>query len=314
MENEFKGLLDREKHIQDAKKIFSGHIDALIDIVNYGSWLIPRAYGSSKKGWTDIITIGVLLKQVVVMVDCIEVLAINAIALPGFLQARAAFEASLYIDWILTRDGENKAKYYYVSNLRNIRSWALRMTEGTPQQEKFETDVQELNSYVNFKKPDVQETARKQLEDVNHVLAQKDLKVIDSDLEKHKRGNVEPNWYMPILNSNSLRQVANSVNRIPEYIFFYEKGSKVTHSASYTDHIQFEKDKSIIFEPIRNLNDMPTLINYAMGTAIHTYRVIVTRYRPGELKDFRDKYIKDWRKYYLDIPVITYKFEKKASS
>ena len=87
-------------------------------------------------------------------------------------------------------------------------------------------------------------------------------------------------------------------------------GSKVVHSSSYTDHIKISKGKRVTFEPIRNLSDMNTLLSYAMGTAIHSYRIIITKYRPGEIREFVKKYKADWSKYYLNIPSITYKSEK----
>lgn len=108
MESEFKGLLDREKHKKDVKKYFSAHIDVLVDMVNYGSWLIPRAYDSSQKKLEDAIIIGVLLKQVVTMIDSVEVLTSNATIYPAFLQSRAAFEASLFIDWIIKENSEKR--------------------------------------------------------------------------------------------------------------------------------------------------------------------------------------------------------------
>jgi len=308
METEFKQLLDREKHIEDVKKYFSNHLNTLEDMVNYGSWLIPRAYDSSKKGWTDIVTIGVLLKQIVRLTDSIEVLVSNAIVLPGFLQGRAAFEASLFIEWILKEDNENRAKHYYVSNLRNKRSWALRLIEGTIQQEQFSNDTEELASHIDFNETDFQELAKEQLADINRVLAQEDLKIIDDELEKlYQIRKIEPNWYAPITKRNSVRKIARNVNRLPEYIFFYEIGSKVVHSSSYTDHIKISKGKRLTFEPIRNLSEMNTLLRYAMLTAIHSYRIIVEKYRPGERRDFANKYRSDWQQSFLNIPSINYK-------
>jgi hypothetical protein len=130
-EKEFKLILDREKHEADVRQHFSKHVELLIDLANYGSNLIPRAYDSSGKKLEDIVVIGILLKQVVSMIDAVEVLISKGAVGPAMLQARAAFEASLYIDWILKWEPEKKAKYYYVSNLRNQRLWVLRFKTGT---------------------------------------------------------------------------------------------------------------------------------------------------------------------------------------
>ena len=56
-EKEFKLILDREKNENDVVQNFSKHIDFLIDLTNYGSNLIPRAYDSSKKKLEDIVVL-----------------------------------------------------------------------------------------------------------------------------------------------------------------------------------------------------------------------------------------------------------------
>jgi hypothetical protein len=228
MESEFKELLDREKHKKDVKKYFSAHIDVLVDMVNYGSWLIPRAYDSSQKKLEDAIIIGVLLKQVVTMIDSVEVLTSNATIYPAFLQSRAAFEASLFIDWIIKENSEKKTKYYYVFNLRNKRKWDLRLIEGTPQQQKFTNDIQELSDYINIQSKDAQEIAQKELLDINRVLNQDAYKDIDTEFQKIniKRG-IDLNWYSPIIKNGSLGTIAKDTNRIPEYLFFMKKARKL---------------------------------------------------------------------------------------
>ncbi len=308
METEFKKLLNRQKHIEDSQKVYSKHHEVLKDMVNYGSWLIPRAYDSSKKGWEEIITIGVLLKQVVMMIDAVEVLASNAITVPGFLQSRAAFEASLYMEWILKDDSENRAKYYYASNLRKNRIWALRMIEGTEQQKQFYDDTKELTPYLNFSEKWMKDEAQKQLKDINRILSQDSFKNINENLEDlYRSGKREPNWYAPLAKRNSIKWIASNVNRMPEYLFFYELGSEVVHSSSYYHHIEVSKNKIIKFKPIRNLSTMVNLLRNNMGTAIHTYKLIIRHYRPGEMINFTRKYISNWRNYYLNIPSIEYK-------
>jgi len=99
-EKEFTLLLDRKKHEADVRQHFAGHIDLLIDLANYGSNLIPRAYDSSGKKLEDIIVIGILLKQVVSMIDAVEVLISKGAVSPANLQARAAFEATLSMSMV----------------------------------------------------------------------------------------------------------------------------------------------------------------------------------------------------------------------
>ncbi|MGD1120234.1 MAG: DUF5677 domain-containing protein [Dehalococcoidales bacterium] len=309
METEFKQLLDRKKNIDDVNTYFHDHIDILIDMVNYGSWLIPRAYDSSKKDMEAAIVIGVLLKQVITMIDSVEIQISNASIFPAFLQSRAAFEASLYIDWIIKEESGKKANYYYVFNLLDQRKWALRLIKGTAQQQKFQNDIKELIIFSKLDFDKDKELANKQLEEINKILNQPVFKQIYEQFEViYKKGKREPNWYTPILQNGSLGIIARAVGRYPQYLFYYDKGSKVMHSSSYTDHIKFsKKDNKIIFEPIRYLNDIDYLFRYSMQMIVHTYSSIIKKYRAGEVNNYIKKYTKDWRNYCLNIPGVNYK-------
>jgi hypothetical protein len=105
---------------------FKPQLDLLVQMTNYASNLVLRAYSSkrSKKELHDLIVCHVLLKQVAVMLDSIEILA-KAGAIPAaWVPARVAFEASLYLEWMLQADGPEKAAYYYVANVRAEKVWA----------------------------------------------------------------------------------------------------------------------------------------------------------------------------------------------
>jgi hypothetical protein len=310
MENEFRLLIDRQKNIQDVKNNYKEYTNVLIDMVNYGSWLIPRAYGSSKKDIEAVVVISVLFKQVVTMIDSAEIQIANGVVLPAILQGRAAFEASLYIDWILKSDSEEKASYYYVNNLLDHRKWALRIIKGTPQQKQFENDIKSRFSLVDFDKE--QESAGKQLEQINNILKQPELKSIYEQFNMiYEKGKREPNWYTPILRGGSLKTIARDVGRLPEYLFYYDKSSKIMHSSSYDDHVKFnKKDGRIIFEPIRNLNSIDYVLRFNMQVAVHTYKSIIKKYRTGELSNYINKYKNDWRKYCLNIPQVNYILEE----
>jgi hypothetical protein len=306
-ENEFKKLIEREKHKADVQLYFSSQIDVLIDIVNYGTWLIARAYGSSQKKLEDVIVIGVLLKQVVSMIDAVEVLVSNGAVYPAFLQARAAFEASLYIDWILKGEADRKGKYYYVSSLRNERLWALRIIQGTPEYHEFTAEIEDLAHYANLRSSQIQSVAKNRLSEIDRILNQTSYKLINNELEtlsnKRKR---EVFWYQPFLKSASLKRIAKDVGRSGEYVYFYERGSKTAHAATYRNHVQFSKKGALSFEPIRNLSKIDTLLKFAMGTVIHTYKSVVIKYRQGELQKLVQKYRKDWRQSFLNIPAVQY--------
>jgi len=309
-EKEFKLIIDREKYERDVKQYFSKHIDLLIDLVNYGSNLIPRVYSSSNKKLEDIIVIGVLLRQIVSMLDAVEILVSKGAVGPTNLQARAAFESSLYIDWILKSESEKKAKYYYVSNLRNQRLWALRSIPGTPEKEIFSKAFQHIEEHLEI--TDL-ESLEKQVEEglaeIDSLLARNGWNEINLEFEerRNKKTGAEIYWYK-IFGVTSIRQLAREVGRLGEYDLFYSSSSEVMHTSSYTGHIQFGKG-TVSFEPIRHLKDLHILLRFITLVAIPSYVSILKHYRYGELSHFRRKYIRDWKDAFLDIPSVSYTYQ-----
>jgi hypothetical protein len=299
-------ILDRDRFTVEAKQIFPKQIELLVDMVNYGTNLIVRAYDSSGKKLEDGIVIGVLLKQIISMIDTVQELVSKGIISPSKLQIRSAFEASLYIDWILKNESSKKAKYYYVSNLRNTRVWASRLLEGTKDNLAFSA---KLGVFAHIIAPqsipiDQKEEAIKQIANIERILRINSYSSIDAEFEKksNKKTGVDPKWYT-LLGISSIQKMAEDVGRVPEYIFDYSLGSEMMHTASYRDHIKFKKG-NIIFEPIRHLNGSSSLLNSAITLCLHSYRVIIQHYRKGEFSNFTLKYKNDWRNAFLNIPTV----------
>jgi len=309
-EVEYKEILDRDKHVNDVKEHFGNELKLLTDIVNYGTNLIPRVFTTSNRNLTAIIVVGVLLKQVVSMLDSIEILLSNANIHASKLSTRALYEASIYIEWILKEQADKKAKYYYVSNLRGEKKWALRGIKDTVEHESFKHVRDQLNVDPPSKHDSFEADAKSHLAQVEKTLLQNSFKTINDELERLQNNNrrkMEPSWYK-VFRIHSLRHMAKSLDRHAEYDLFYSQGSDVTHSARYKDHIRISKGK-IEFIPIRLLEDMSTLLFFSISIAINAYKTVLNYYRPGEVINFERKYINDWRQTFLNIKSVNYKYE-----
>ena len=118
-------------------------------------------------------------------------------------------------------------------------------------------------------------------------------------------------WY-EICGAKSIRQVAQAVGRLPEYEFFYSKGSQITHTASYKDHIRFTKGQ-VQFKPIRYLQAIDTLLNFTVGTAMRSFQNTLKYYRPGEVPAFLRKYAEDWRGPFRSVKSVSTTFSDARS-
>jgi len=107
-----------------------------------------------------------------------------------------AFEASVYIDWILLNDWERKAGYYYVHNLRRKRIWALRTQPGSPESQEFITMMNKAGVQIG---DNVREAAKLQIQEIDRILSQSKFAAISKDIEQYRgRKRFDPAWYAPL--------------------------------------------------------------------------------------------------------------------
>jgi len=307
-------ILNRDEASALVREHFAPQVGLLMDLTSYGTNLVIRAYNSSDHQLPAALVCGVLLKHVVAMVDGVHILFAEGAVLAAFLQARSAYEASIYADWICYSDSERKARCYLVANYRAERLWARRVIKGTSEEQAFTPLAASLGLDIHARRPTLEDEAEQHLAEVNRILAQPNLAEVDAEFTewaRTHRGNA-PEWYK-LAGASSIRQVARQVGRLPEYSFFYSRGSDTTHAASYKQHVRFHEG-GINFKPLRNFENVSELLNFVVATVIHTYRNVLRRYRPAELEAFSRHYLSDWREPFLNIKHVEYKSDDAPAS
>jgi hypothetical protein len=259
----------------------------LRDLANYGSHLIPRAFSSSGQTLGDAVVIGTLLRQVVAMVDAIEILLCRSAVHAATLQLRAMFEASVYIEWMLAGDREKKVDYYYVHNLLRLRLWAMRVQSGTAESSSFKNIMNKAGLPVD---ETLGNEGKRQVREIDRVLSQaRFLAVRDEFRDWKKRNGRQAAWYSP-LGVTDLRNMAISVNKEPLYVMVYGSGSEVVHTSNYGQHIRIESER-IIFYSIRHPKEFSNTVRLTASIAIDTFMKILHEYREGECPRFGQKYV-----------------------
>lgn len=209
-------MLNREEANATVLQHLAPQTALLRDLANYGSNLVLRAFNSSPKQMADIVVCGVLLKQIVAMVDAAEVLLSSGCGHAAFLPTRSAFEASIYFDWILTGNSELKATRYVVANFRDERFWANLSTPSTPESAELARLMQErgLDLDINAKHPHLAANSSTHLAEVSRILAQPNLKAVDDEFTKVRgRKKHDPHWYA-FDGLTSIRQIADKVGAL----------------------------------------------------------------------------------------------------
>jgi hypothetical protein len=300
-ESQHSSLHDREQAAGLVAQHYAPQLELLIQLVNYASNLIPRAYNSSEKKMRDVIACYAFLKQFASMLDAVEVLlragAVNA----SFVPARVAFEASLYLEWLLVSDGEKKANYYYVGDIRRQRVWGLRAQKATKENTDFLKEMRRLGEDILANRPTLEAEGAKHVTEAERILALPELADVNAAFDAYKKQhrNREPEWYK-VLGKRSLKDIARELQMIPEYLMFYGHGSRVAHSASFRDHLRF-KAKGVTASPLRNAEGVHNAFNYTFSTALVVFQRVLAFYRPAELRQFSATYLREWRTPFVNI-------------
>ena len=307
----FDPLLNRAEALGHVEEYFPEIPRTLAELVDYGTHLIPRCYNSSGKALVDIISIAVLLKQAIAMLDGAQLLIAGGAVQPALLQLRAMFEVSVFLDWTLATESESRARAYYVWNLRRGRMWALRALQGTPEAEALENDLAGLSVSGRLQGADVQAQAAKQLAHFDEQLAAPENAHMNS-LFDDRRGRrlFDADWYavlFPRRERATLRTLCEQVGRLPEYQLIYELGSEAMHSRRTDVHFRVTEGK-LGFRSLRELTDIGLVAQLLIGQAIHTYGGILRNYRPQERENFARKYSERWRSILLSKKSVQYEY------
>jgi hypothetical protein len=304
-EDEYKPLLDRDRVTVEVKQYLPQHIEALRDVINYGTGLFPRCLLHSDRNLKNLVIITVLFRQLLAMFDGAEVLLSSGAVYASSLQLRATFEAAVYLQWILKEGGDQKATCYYVHNLRRQRIWAARVIPGSVEADEFghlpgSRTASEIEDLVN--------AAKAQIKAIDEHLAKPNFAGMNQQFDRlHKQYKHEVSWYRP-LGYSSFKKIAIEVGKRREYIVFYGGGSEAMHASNYKHHIRIG-DGEVEFEPIRNLQEFGTIFSFSLSIVFDVYRQMLNEYRPGELALLNRKYAEKWRAPFLSIPKIKYEYE-----
>jgi len=283
-------------------------IDWLLnELVVYGADLIPRLATEPKQrrrpfDVVDLVLIG-LLRHLLAMIDAVRVLLREGAAYGATPSVRSLTEGAINLSWILKADTENRARAYYVANLRLRRHAALRTIPGTP-------EYNELLASLNAIAPEedhvatlsrIEDAARGELKQINSKIAQvADLAAMDAAFKKaRKSATFDPNWHK-VAGARSIREMAIEVGRLDEYENYYSPSSRTIHGASQDANVRII-DGGVAVTNIRDPSQIVQTVRMTVTVTRRAYRELLGHYRPEEVDRFTQKYKDEWREVFLPL-------------
>ena len=192
--NEF--ILNRKYDEQFIADNLQQFLDVLDDVVNYGTHLILRCINDSEKSIKDVVVVTILLKQLIEQLDASSVLLKSGCVLPTYLNLRSAFEASVFIEWIINSDADEKAKAYYIWNIRRTLKWHYRVTKGTDENKAILQEMEQIEHKPSFiHNTEIQQEARKEINRLEQYLCREEYVLLNEKFDKLKIKLRDSNWY-----------------------------------------------------------------------------------------------------------------------
>jgi hypothetical protein len=287
-------ILDPEYAVSEAAK-FKAQIEVATLIRSYASNLLVRSYVTSPKQVPDLMVIALLFHQALSAYDawllCLENGAVDA----SNLHARSLWEASLYLDWILSNGKERWARQLYVSSIREELQWVRRSIKGTLENEIFKSAWTDAFHVEWTALNDQQNYLINRERELLRLLSSKTYEKINSDFELvSRRGKPEPDWYRPGEGSpKSLYDMAKRLGRSAEYTTLYKIYSSYSHGTRADNHFKVRND-SVVIEPVRRLARFRDAFIAPTYTMIGILQSVIEEYRPGEAASFASQYAK-WK-------------------
>lgn len=287
-------ILNREESLAQVRQHLSESVAFLTDVVNYGTNLIIRCVGNEADDVVKFVVCGGLLKHVVSMLDAAVVLLENGHCAGGMLPARSAFEASLYAELILKKDAQQRARLYLVGEYRRRRDFALSILDNSNAPGSFNAKFAPIDFNTESIDPEAKTLARQEIQRINAHLKISPLDAIDAQFQRTRaKKSHDPKWHQ-CMDFNSLRDIARDLDQIPSYELFYGASSKIMHAESIATQIAVKNGMANL-KPIRNFEHADTLCAALSQTAVRTYRIVLSHFRPLELPAFSEKYKRDWQ-------------------
>jgi hypothetical protein len=297
-------LLNREGAKAQAQEHFTETLDLLTEQVNYGTNLIVRLLKTVEPSIVRDMAVGSLLGHAVQHLDGVSELARGGCVNSAWVQGRAALEASLSLEWMLIAEQPRRASAYKVANLRSEILWSERFVPGTPQYELMARAWQ--SNLPNSNPPSVSAwtaAAKERISETRERLESADLAAMNAEFQKSfKRKKYEPGWLTVL--GMSAHSIAKQLNRLGEYEVFYRAGSDVVHGT--TTRTRFSVgDGEMSLHPLRGPEGASNLFTFVLPLASRTYRSALNFFRPEELRNFRRKYMDEWRNRAMSIPILS---------
>lgn len=233
--------------------------------------------------------------------DALNILLESGQSESAQLQLRAQLELAHTIEWILTSDSDEKANHLFVSNLRDRLHANSIGIPGSPEALRRPQDATALTLT-----PEQSQDLQDQIASLQTTLAKPAFAPINAKFEAiYQRYGFDPAWTKAYDNNASVRAIALKLNKGREYDCVYSPYSGTMHGSDMWNSVVFGVG-TIEMNPVRSLVLMDQVLRLAKILLLRVIKLLIAKYRPGELENLSRIYVEKWRARFLETYDVTF--------
>jgi hypothetical protein len=288
---EFEKILNRAQAIGNAEPLIDVACPLLRELVNHGSHVLARCAAARdvvREENEDGAALA-LYRHLLEVIDGAEVLLSHACADAAVGPLRAAFEASLALDFILQTEPlyvRRSLSWLYCharARIRTIEALDPNSPAGRDYQRAYSA---QFGSPAPTLSPEHQEEARQSLQSLNRFVSRSQFQSIAAEYERLRAVKQRPrwpHWYELFEGPKTLRELASTVGRIAEYLSVYDAWSKSVHGLDAARYLTTgSAPGSTAILSLRNAQHLQFTAGMAANIMVRQTRLMIQFFRPGE--------------------------------
>lgn len=298
----FPELLDRADAVLEAQPLIDAACPLIREVVDHATWAFTRTLRAADSdrvgGENEDVAAYVLYRHLIELADAAEVLFAQASVEGSVPVLRAAFEASLSLDYILqSREAyRQRSLCWMVGNIEGRLRGYERVQKGAREGDALRAAyATEFSSRaLELELPNVQG----RIDRLRPVLRRPELADIADDFESRTKGRRRiPEWFTLMDGPKNRRRLAAAVGREAEYLNFYSLWSGFSHAADSTPYIRVGRAAGeVAFLGLRAPANMPNRAFMIVFYVLRATRKMIGHFRPGEsleawyLREVKDRW------------------------
>lgn len=265
------------------------------EVVNYGTYVLD--YCSETHKFNDYeIPIGTSFTQFLSLLDGVSILIKKGTSDPIKPLLRSMLELKFNIEYMLLEEDKKGIIAYQVSHAQNkINNWKM-VDPSTQQGKEFAKKTKGMNIDLFTFNPE------ERIQELEQMLNKEPFKEVYEEWKRTKKQiKGKPNWHALFDGPKKISDLAEHLGQEAFYAVIYKNLSSFIHGNATVGRLKQHSPGIGINPGIRQLEELPSDLNFALTFAMDVYRKILKKYNPNRVKHFAYWYMVEVRDEFFQL-------------